>query len=105
MQVRLLGAIVKQLAEQVEATGARFAVVLSGNPIPQYELQKEAFSKAGISYLDATSEVLGSRLPDGKKGVYYPYSGHWTPAAHRAVADLIAKAIREMRLCVQAREH
>lgn len=99
MQLRLLGAVVKQLAEQVEATGARFAVVLSGSRIPQYELQEEAFSKAGISYLDATSEVLASRLPGGKRQVYYPYSGHWTPAAHRVVGDLLAKSIRERALC------
>lgn len=105
MQVKLLDGLVTRLAERVQLTGARFAVVFSGKMVPQYELQKKMFSEAGVLYIDATTEVLANRLPPGRKDVYYPYSGHWTPAAHRAVADLIAKAIREMRLCVRAREH
>lgn len=101
MQVSLLGALVEQLAEQVEAAGAGFAVVFSGEPILQYRLQQEAFSNGRIAYLDATTEVLANRLPDDRMQVYYPLSKHWSPAAHRVVADLVAKSIREQALCTE----
>lgn len=101
MQVRLLGALVGQLAEQVKATGARFLAVFSGEPIPLYGLQRRAFSNGGIAYLDATSDVLAKRLPEGRKQVYYPYSRHWTPAAHRAIADLLTQSIRDQAVCTE----
>jgi len=101
MQVTLLGAVVQHLAKEVKAAGAGFLVVLSGEPIPEYELQKERFSEAGIAYLEATTELLAGRLPAGKKQVYYRYNKHWTPAAHRVVADLIGETIREKGLCAE----
>lgn len=98
-QVRLLGGLVRELAEEVEETGARFAVVLSGDSVPHYELQKKAFREDGILFFEATTDILAALVPEGGQHLYYPYSKHWTPVAHRAVAELIGKNISAKGLC------
>jgi len=102
VQVRLLGAIIEELAKQVKTVNARFALVLAGRPSAMYEGQKKLFDRVGILSLDATTESLASSLPGGTR-VYYPYSKHWTPEANRAVADLLSKFIQERILCDHCR--
>lgn len=99
VQVRLLGAIVERLAGRVRESGGRFAVALAGDDVPQYGLQRSELKRAGIASLDVTTGVLARGLPGGRRLIYYQYSQHWTPRAHRAVADLIAERIREQALC------
>ena len=94
VEVRLLEAIVEELAREVKAAGARFAVVLVGPPSRMYEAQKEMFNRAGVLWLDATTEVISNNLSNGAR-VYYPYSKHWTPEANRVVADLLNRFIHE----------
>jgi hypothetical protein len=103
MQVKLLSVLVEELAGQVKAVGARLAVILSGDLGPQYRMQKKALSEAGIICIDATTDVLAKELGNSRERVYYPYSGHWTPGAHGAVAILLAKGIRERGLCPERR--
>lgn len=97
MQIRLLGDLVEQLAEHIGC--ARFLVVLSGQLIPLYRPQIEKFRASGIVYLDATTQVLAERFKDSEDKIYYRYSKHWTPAAHRVVAEMIAEVIRDKGLC------
>ena len=98
-EIRLLSALVDDLAESVARSGARFLVVLAGGSIPQYDAQKKRFDAEGIAYVDATTNVLAPKLGGDASKVYFPYNRHWTPAAHRVVADLIADAVRRIRLC------
>lgn len=70
-------------------------VVFSGGESPQYPLQKRRFDLSRIASLDATTEVLAKEMrPDGDP-VYFRYNNHWTPKAHRIVAGLLAKAVRQ----------
>lgn len=99
IQVKLLGKIVRQLAQEVSAAGARFLVVVAGKSIPEHERQMKDFQAEDIPFLNATDEVLASFTP-GREPLNYRYSGHWTPQAHRVVATLLAKAISEEKLCL-----
>jgi lysophospholipase L1-like esterase len=108
-QVRLLRALVHELARDVRASGARFGVVFSGEWNPRYERQRADFEAAGIPYLDATASMEDAGR-DGvpvretenghlAAGIYYPYSLHWNSAGHRAVAELVEGFIRSAELC------
>jgi hypothetical protein len=99
IQIRLLGAIVERLAGRVREAGGRFAVVLAGDDVPQYDLQRRELERVGVEYIDATTGVLARGLPGGRRLIYYRYSQHWTPRAHRFVADLLARRLRERGLC------
>lgn len=98
IEIRLLSALVDDLARSVRRTGARFLVVLAGGSTPQYAAQKKLLDAAGIAYVDATTDVLAAKLGGASK-VYFPYNRHWTPASHRAVAELIGDALERMNLC------
>jgi lysophospholipase L1-like esterase len=110
-QVKLLGALVQQMAREVRASGAGFGVMFSGESDRRYQLQQADFRANGIPYVDATASMAEA----GKEGVpvrdtgnghlaggiYYPYSLHWNPAGHRAIAELVAGFIRSEGLCPQ----
>jgi hypothetical protein len=108
-QVKLLGALVHELAREVRAAGGQFGVVFSSKPDRRYELQQADFRATGIPYLDATGSTEGwgqegapvrenGRLA---AGIYYRFSLHWNPAGHRAIADLVEDFIRSAGLCPQ----
>lgn len=99
LQIELEQALLERLAKEADAVGVRFVVVLAGEPVPQFQMQEQLLVKAGIEVIDATTQVLEGKLPPGDKQVYHPYSRHWTPAAHRAVAVCIADRIRGDSRC------
>lgn len=99
VQVKLLGALVRELSRKIKTVGARFAVVLAGDANGQYEMQKMGFKAFGIPYIDGTSDVLGRMRSNSTEQVYYPYSKHWSAAGHRIVAELIAEGIQQHGLC------
>jgi hypothetical protein len=97
LEVNLMDALVERLAHEVHETGARLAIVLAGSPIAEFEAVKERFERAGIPSLDATTPVLAKLLPEGTNA-YYPYSQHWTAAAHQAVAGMLSRWMRDQGL-------
>jgi len=98
LQMDLLAALVERLGKEVAANGASLLVVLAGTPIPHYARLEESLGAAGIRFIDATTDVLGARLPAGAR-VYHPLNGHWTAAAHDAVAALIVASIDASSAC------
>ena len=110
-QVKLLGALVQELAREVRANGASFGVVFSGETNPRYERQQADFRNTGIPYADATASMDGAgqegvpvrEAENGHlaAGIYYPFSLHWNPAGHRAVAELLEGFILSAQLCPQ----
>jgi hypothetical protein len=101
LQVEVLGALVRRLAAEVGEAGAAFAVMFAGAGNPAYVRQQQEFRRDGIAFLDATAARLAERLPAGEV-ILYRYSGHWTPAANGAAAELLAAGIRERGLCAGA---
>jgi hypothetical protein len=99
VQARLLTALVGRLATAVRDSGARFAVIVAGDDVPQHHLLRASLQETAIPHVDATTGELAKRLAGGRQVIYYRYSRHWTPAAHRAVADLVANAVRGQGLC------
>jgi len=99
IEIEVLEALVKELASGVRASGARFLVVLSMPTSRRYIAHKATWDANGIPYLDATTDPLRRRIRDDSQPVYYPYNDHWTPAAHRATAGLLAERIGDKGLC------
>jgi hypothetical protein len=108
--VALLGALVRELARDVQASGGRLAIVFAGPPNPWFELQEQDLRASGIAYLDATAPTEGAgsegaplrRANRGLgAGVYYRHNLHWNPAGHREVAQLVTRFLRDERLCPQ----
>ncbi|MBI3317979.1 MAG: SGNH/GDSL hydrolase family protein [Candidatus Omnitrophica bacterium] len=94
-QVQLLNALVNRLAEEVREGEGAFMVVFSGGESPQYRLQKKLFASSRVTWLDATTEALAEQMRPERDPIYFRYNNHWTPKAHRAVAGLLVKAIRQ----------
>lgn len=99
VQVRLLHALVRRLADDVAAGRAAFLVVLAGPGTSQHRRTKALLAADRIAVVDATTAALAERLPGGASSVYFPYNQHWRPAAHRAVAERIEAAIEAMGGC------
>jgi len=97
-QVELLRLLVEQLEREAENAGTRLIVVLAGEPNPRFELQKEKFDQAGLTYVDATTENLRN-LSAGEFPIYQRFSRHWTSEAHRAVANLLIQEIQKRGFC------
>lgn len=87
------------MSKEVRDAKAHLLIVLAGKSIPEYELQKEIFAEKGILFIDATTKALTPRISGKGQKVYYRYSGHWTPAAHKAVADILTSTIEQNELC------
>jgi len=99
LQIKLLAALVGQFSKEIEETGAKFLVVLAGRSHPEHRSLKKILDSKGAPYVDMTTDILAQNLFVKGQRVYYLYSGHWTPNAHQAVANLLAKFIQERDLC------
>src|ERR1700752_168260 len=87
-QVQLLDVLVKQLSAEVTSNGAKFVVILAGEPNRNFDVQRSGRESERIKSLDAPTDTLASKLP-GDKDLYFPYNKHWTAAGHKAVADML----------------
>jgi hypothetical protein len=94
VEVGLMDALLKQLAGEVGATGARFVIVLAGNPNMNFDVQKQKLQDAGIPFIDASTDVLLTKMPQGTNP-YFPYNKHWTREAHRAVAEMLREVLNQ----------
>lgn len=88
VEVGLMDVLLQQFASEVKGSGAKFVVILAGNPNMNFDVQKQKLHDAGIAFIDATTDVLSTKMPPGTNP-YFPYNKHWTREAHRAVAEML----------------
>jgi hypothetical protein len=92
VQVSLMDELLREFATEVKASGARFIVVLAGNPNANFDVQKQKLAEREIEFIDATTDVLLAKIPAGAKP-YFEYNKHWTADAHRAVAMMLKEVL------------
>lgn len=98
-QTRLMGAIVDELADEVEAAGSHLLVLFAGDSSLLDKDQVEHFWQHKISFLDVTTETLERNRLGAVSPLYYSYSRHWTPKAHAIVARLLEDEIERRGWC------
>lgn len=97
-QVELLLALVSHLAEEVQAQGAKLIILFAGHLTPRHGVAMAALKTREITVINATSTVLAEQI-SSQESVYYRFSKHWTPAAHRAVAAILGEILQKQGLC------
>lgn len=102
IQTDLVLAIIARLGTEVDGQGAHLVVVLAGPPSPAHAAVAARLANGDVPVLDATTPKLASWMNGGR--IYFPYSGHWTAAAHRAVAAALGGVIEARDWCRVARE-
>lgn len=99
---RLNRELVLTLAHEVEATGARFRLVvlpsapdlegLDGGGPAYWQAFVEDLSKSGVAVLDLTPALLRAGLRDVRSGEFWMPEGHYSPRTNQLVADEIARS-------------
>jgi lysophospholipase L1-like esterase len=61
-------------------------------PLPSLDVVQNAADEAQAVWIDSAQAL--QRRPD-RLHLYYPMDGHWTPAGHRAIAEILAETVIE----------
>jgi hypothetical protein len=93
----LTAALLTRFAAEVRGRGAQFLLVLvpanlgiDGRP---HEMLRALAAAQAIDVVDLLP-TLRAATGAGNSPLYYPADGHWTPAAHRLVGDVLADHLR-----------
>ncbi len=86
---RMISLLVRRMAREARAAGARFVVVSDGTSW----LAEATKAEPGAIYVEL-HEAFDRAIKDGA-ALSFPHDPHWTPVAHRIVAEDIAAAVRQ----------
>ena len=99
---RLNRELVLTLAREVEATGARFRLVvlpsatdlegLDASGVAYWQAFVDDLSQSGVAILDVTPALLRAGVRDGRSEEFWMPEGHYSPRTNRLVADEIARS-------------
>ena len=86
----LVEALLLRMNASAARAGARFLVLLVRVPgLAQADALLPALGKAGIPVIDTGPRI---EVPSERSRLYLP-DGHWSPAGHRVVAEMLADAL------------
>ena len=63
--------------------------------LPSRRVIEDFASESGTPWVDITSRL---RTIEDRASIYFPKNGHWTPAGHRAVAEILVTELTERDL-------